>query len=102
MRKLFQELRRREVLRTAGLYVGISWIVIEAASVMLPTFDAPDWALRAVIIAAVVGFPITIVLAWIYDITDSGIVKQADPSETYVAPVGGRKMDFVGLKSMAS
>ena len=103
MRKLFQELRRREVFRTAGLYVGISWIVIEAASVMLPTFDAPDWTLRAVIIAAVVGFPITIVLAWIYDITDSGIVKQADPSETYVAPVGGRKMDFVviGVLSVA-
>lgn len=103
MRKFFKELRRREVLRTAGLYVGISWIAIEAASVMLPTFDAPDWALRAIIIAAAIGFPITIVLAWIYDITGAGIVKQADPTDTYVTPVGGRRMDFVviGVLSVA-
>ncbi|MCH8337115.1 MAG: tetratricopeptide repeat protein [Proteobacteria bacterium] len=103
MRKFFKELRRREVLRAAGLYVGISWIAIEASSVMLPTFDAPEWALRAIIIAAAIGFPITIVLAWIYDITGAGIVKQADPTDTYVAPIGGRRMDFVviGVLSVA-
>jgi tetratricopeptide (TPR) repeat protein len=103
MRKLFRELRRREVFRTAGLYVGISWIAIEAASVLLPTFDAPDWVMRAVVIAAIVGFPITVVLAWIYDVTDKGIVVQGDPTDTYVAPIGGRKMDFVviGLLSVA-
>ena len=65
MRKFFKTLRRREVLRTAGLYVGLAWILIEAASVLLPTFDAPEWVLRAVVIAAIVGFPITIVLAWV-------------------------------------
>jgi len=73
MANLFRELRRREVFRTVGFYVGISWIVIEASSVLLPTFDAPEWALRAIIIAALVGFPITIALAWIYDITGTGI-----------------------------
>jgi len=103
MANLFRELRRREVFRTVGLYVGLSWIVIEAASVLLPTFDAPEWVLRAIIIATVVGFPITIVLAWIYDITGSGIVKQADPTDTYVPPIGGRKMDFavIGVLSVA-
>ena len=104
MANLFRELRRREVFRTAGLYVGLSWIVIEAASVLLPTFDAPEWVLRAIIITTVVGFPITIVLAWIYDITGSGIVKQADAIEGDVPPpIGGRKMDFVviGVLSVA-
>ena len=104
MANLFRELRRREVFRTAGLYVGLSWIVIEAASVLLPTFDAPEWVLRAIIIATVVGFPVTIVLAWIYDITGSGIVKQAEATEGDVPPpIGGRKMDFVviGVLSVA-
>jgi len=104
MANLFRELRRREVFRTAGLYVGLSWIVIEAASVLLPTFDAPEWVLRAIIIATVVGFPVTIVLAWIYDVTGSGIVKQADAIEGDVPPpIGGRKMDFVviGVLSVA-
>jgi hypothetical protein len=45
--KLIRELRRREVFRTAGLYVGIAWILIEGASVLLDAFEAPDWILRA-------------------------------------------------------
>ena len=95
MQKLIRELRRREVFRTVGLYVGISWILIEASSVMLPAFEAPDWTLRAVIIIAIIGLPITIVLAWVYDITDKGIEVQADVSDTQVIPFGSRRTDFV-------
>jgi tetratricopeptide (TPR) repeat protein len=95
MQKLIRELRRREVFRTVGLYVGISWILIEASSVMLPAFDAPEWTLRAVIIVAIIGLPITIVLAWVYDITEKGIEVQADVSDLPVVPFGGRRTDFV-------
>lgn len=95
MNRFFRELRRREVFSTAGLYVGICWILIEASSVILPTFDAPDWILRVIIIAAIVGFPVMLVLAWVYDITGHGIEVQADATDTVVAPIGGRKMDFV-------
>jgi len=95
MHRLIKELRRREVFRTVGLYVGIGWITIEGASVMLPAFDAPEWVLRAVIIIAIIGLPIAVVLAWIYDATDSGIEVTADPTDTVVIPFGGRKTDFV-------
>ena len=103
MKKFIRELRRREVFRTAGLYVGIAWIAIEASSIVLPTFGAPDWALQAIIISAFVGFPIMLVLTWIYDITDHGIVVQADASDTEVIPFGGRKADFIviGVLSVA-
>ena len=103
MQGLIRELRRREVFRTAGLYVGIAWIAIEAASVMLPAFEAPDWVLRALIIAAVVGFPISVVLAWVYDVTDKGIEVQRDATDAVVVPFGGRKMDFIviGILSVA-
>jgi tetratricopeptide (TPR) repeat protein len=103
MHRLIKELRRREVFRTVGLYVGIGWITIEGASVMLPAFDAPEWVLRAVIILAIVGLPVAIVLAWIYDATDSGVEVQADPTDTVVIPFGGRKTDFVviGVLTMA-
>lgn len=94
MKYLIRELRRREVFRTAGLYVGLAWIVIEASSLMLDAFEAPEWVLRALIIAAVIGLPITIILAWIYDVTDKGIVVQGDATDTVVIPFGGRKMDF--------
>lgn len=95
MNSFIKELRRREVFRTAGLYVGISWIVIEVASVLLPTFEAPDWVLRWLVIAALVGFPVAVVLAWIFDVTEKGIVVQPDATEPVALPVGGRRMDFV-------
>jgi len=95
MKKFIRELRRREVFRSAGLYVGVAWILIEVSSVLFDAFDAPDWALQAVIIIAVIGFPVTMVLAWIYDITDHGIQVQADPTDTVVVPFGGRRGDFV-------
>ena len=103
MNRFIRELRRREVFRTAGLYVGVCWILIEVASVVLPTFDAPEWAMRAIIIVAIVGFPVMLVLAWVYDVTDHGIVVQGDPTDTVVAAIGTRKMDFVviGVLSVA-
>ena len=103
MSKLIRELRRREVFRTAGLYVGVAWILIEAASIFLPAFDAPEWVLRAMIIAAVAGLPIAIVLAWVYDVSDKGIEVQADATDTVIIPFGGRKTDFmvIGLLSVA-
>lgn len=103
MMRFIRELRRREVFRTAGLYVGIAWIVIEVSSVVLPTFDAPDWTMKAIIICATLGFPIMLVLTWVYDITDHGIVVQQDESDAPFVPFGGRKTDFVviGVLSVA-
>jgi len=103
MNRFFRELRRREVFRTAGLYIGVAWIAIEVASVMLPAFDAPEWVLRALIIVAIVGFPVSLVLAWIYDVTEEGVEVQADATDTVVIPFGGRKMDFavIGVLSVA-
>ena len=103
MAKFIRELRRREVFRTAGLYVGVAWILIEAASIFLPAFEAPDWVLRAMIIAAVAGLPIALVLAWIYDVTDKGVEVQGDATDTVIIPFGGRRMDFmvIGLLSVA-
>jgi len=103
MNRFIRELRRREVFRTAGLYIGVAWIGIEVASVMLPAFDAPDWVLRALIIVAIVGFPVSLILAWIYDVTEDGVAVQADATDTVVIPFGGRRMDFVviGVLSVA-
>jgi len=103
MHKLIRELRRREVFRATGLYVGVVWILVEAASVLLPAFDAPDWVLRALIIVAIIGLPVVVVLAWIFDVTDKGIEVQAEATDTVVMPFGSRRADFVviGVLSVA-
>lgn len=103
MNRFIRELRRREVFRTAGLYVGFCWIVIEGASVVLPAFEAPDWALQAMIITAVVGFPVMLVLAWFFDITSGGVKLQADATDTVVMPLGRARGDLIviGVLSIA-
>lgn len=101
MHKLIKELRRREVFRTAGLYVGVAWIAVEVATVLFGAYEAPDWALQALIIIAIIGLPVTIVLAWIFDITETGIEVQAEATDTMVVPFGGQRMDFVVIGVLA-
>jgi tetratricopeptide (TPR) repeat protein len=95
MPNLIRELRRREVFRATGLYVGVMWILIEAASVLLPAFEAPEWVLRALIIVGIIGLPVAVVLAWFFDFTDHGIEIQAEATDTVVMPFGRRRTDFV-------
>lgn len=101
MKNLIRELQRREVFKTLGLYIGISWIIIEAANMLLPAFDAPDWLFRSIVIVAITGFPIVAVLAWIYDITSKRISTEASSPHTPL--LSGRKMDFIviGVLSVA-
>ena len=101
MQRFIRELRRREVFRTLGFYVGVCWILIEAASIVLPAFEAPDWALRGLITVAIVGFPIVGVLAWVYDVSAKGVTVQADPSDTVVPAFGARRMDFIVIGVLA-
>ena len=72
---LFQELIRRRMFRAAGAYIMAGWILVEAASIVFPEFDAPDWALRALMIMLIAGFPFAMVVAWTLDLTSSGVVR---------------------------
>ncbi len=102
MIKLIRELRRREVFGTVGLYVGVCWIVIEAASdILLPAFGAPSWVLPSLLLIAIIGFPIVALLAWFYDVTDSGIYLDTAESDHAVPGLGKRKMDFVVIAVLA-
>lgn len=73
MDSFFSELRRRNVLRLAATYALVAWILIEAGSVLLPTFGVPDWFFRAYVIVIFAGFIVSLVLAWIYEITPEGV-----------------------------
>lgn len=69
----FLELMRRRVIRSAGAYVVVAWVAIQVADVVLPQFAAPAWALRALIIVFLAGFPPAMLLAWTIDVSREGI-----------------------------
>ena len=72
------ELKRRNVYKVAVAYVVISWLLIQAASIFLPTFNAPQWAMQIVILVLVVGFPIALVFSWAFEITPEGIKLESE------------------------
>ena len=64
LQKLIAEIRRRKIDRAATAYGVAAWVVVQAASIALPAFGAPDWVLKALIVAAIVGFPLTLWISW--------------------------------------
>src|SRR3954468_19187391 len=70
---LFDELKRRKVFKVGAAYLVAAWLAVQAASIGFPAFDAPPWALRIFILFALLGFPIAVVLAWVFDVTPEGV-----------------------------
>lgn len=79
------ELRRRQVFRTAAWYGGFAWFAIEVANTVFPQFGLPGWSVRAVIVAAVLGMPVALALAWSFDLTSTGPRRENEPATAAVA-----------------
>ncbi len=82
MPSFFYELRRRNVLRVAAAYALVAWIIIEAGSVLLPTFGATEAAFQIYVIVVLTGFFVAVVLAWIFEITPEGVKLDKDVDRT--------------------
>jgi TolB-like protein len=92
--KFFAELKRRNVYRAAVLYGMGAWLLAQIATQIFPFFNVPNSAVRFVIIALVLGFPIAMALSWIYELTPQGIVRTEDVDPATQRQIG-RKVDFV-------
>ena len=69
------EIKRRRVGRVAIAYGAVAWAVTEAASVVLPALYVPEWAMTFLVVFLLVGFPIAMVLAWVFDVSATGIER---------------------------
>ena len=92
----FAELKRRNVYKVAAAYAVVAWFLIQAASIVLPTFEAPAWTMKILIAAVALGFPVATILAWAYELTPEGLVRSDEvaPSESITRRTG-RKLDFL-------
>jgi TolB-like protein/Flp pilus assembly protein TadD len=73
MSGFFEEVRRRKVYRVAAAYVIAAGFIIQISSAVFPAWELPNWAFRLVVVFLLIGFPISLILAWAYDITPQGI-----------------------------
>jgi TolB-like protein/Tfp pilus assembly protein PilF len=93
-RTLFAELKRRNVIRMAGLYLIGAWLLTQVASTLLPAFDAPSWALRGLIITLALGFIPAVIFSWVFELTPEGLKRDEDVApERSITPRTGRRMD---------
>ena len=85
---LIAELQRRKVFKVGAAYLVVAWLAVQAASIAFPAFEAPPWALRVFILVCLLGFPLALVMAWIFDATPEGM--KVDPAGS------GSKRVFAG------
>ncbi len=96
------ELKRRNVIRMAGLYLVGAWLLTQVASTVFPAFDVPGWVLRALIIVLVLGFVPALIFAWVFELTPQGLKRDEEvkPEES-IAPQTARRMDRLIIAMLA-
>ena len=93
---LFAELRRRNVIRVGAAYAVVAWLLVQVADVVFPVFDAPDWALRIFVIVLLLGLPVALLVAWIFELTPEGVKREKDIDRSAsVTRSTGRRLDRV-------
>src|SRR5437868_14045830 len=93
---IFTELKRRNVYKVAIAYAIVAWLLIQAASILFPTFEAPAWVMKVFVTAIILGFPVALIFAWAFEITPEGIKHAEDvsPNESITRHTG-RKLVWI-------
>ncbi len=95
----FAELKRRNVYKVAVAYAVAAWLLIQAASIFLPAFEAPPWVLKVFLIVLLLGFAVALALSWAFEITPQGIKRESEVDATQsITTRTGRKI--VGVTIM--
>jgi serine/threonine-protein kinase len=80
----FAELKRRNVYKVAVAYAVVAWLLFQAASILLPTFEAPSWVMKAFTVFLALGFILAVAISWAFEMTPEGMKRTADVSAVEV------------------
>ena len=93
---LLQELKRRNVIRMAGLYLVGAWLVLQVADLLLPVFEAPPWAMKALVGLMAVGFVGALIFSWVYELTPEGLKRDSEvPPEQSIGHRTAERLDRI-------
>ena len=101
LKSFFVELKRRKVYRVAAAYAVAGWLIVQIATQVFPFFEVPNWTVRLIIIALILGFPIALILSWMFDITPHGIRRTDESEDDSALDVGRSAMPNIPEKSIA-
>ena len=88
------ELRRRNVIRMAGLYLVASWLIVQVTGTVVPMLGAPDWVGRTVVMLLAIAFIPALVFSWVYEITPEGLKRESEIGRhESITPQTGQRMD---------
>ncbi|HEX3124596.1 MAG TPA: hypothetical protein VHQ21_14975, partial [Rhodanobacteraceae bacterium] len=91
---LLGELKRRNVFRATALYAAAAWLLVQVATQVFPFFHVPEWVVRWIIVAAVIGLPPFIAFAWFYEFTPEGLKRQSEvDADESIVHLTARKLD---------
>src|SRR6201993_5205611 len=76
----FAELKRRNVYKVAITYAVVAWLLIQAGSILLPTFEAPSWVMKVFVVLLALGFILAVFISWAFEMTPEGMKRTADVS----------------------
>ncbi len=100
--RFFDELKRRNVFRAAGVYAVVGWLIAQASTLLETALSMPAWFDTVVVSALILGFPIALVLAWAFEMTPEGMKLTATaPEGDGIAPKTARKLDYVIIGGLA-
>jgi hypothetical protein len=92
---LVEELKRRNVFRVAAMYAVAAWLLIQIGEATFDALGLPQGSQRFLIVLVGLGFPVVVVLAWIFDVTPEGLVRTSDDPQAEVAHLRtGRRIDY--------
>jgi TolB-like protein len=82
----FAELKRRNVYKVAIAYAVVGWLLIQAGSILFPTFGAPQWVMKVFVVVVALGFPIALIIAWAFEMTPEGMKRTENVSPDAIIP----------------
>src|SRR3954471_18578908 len=87
----FSELKRRNVYKVAVAYAVVSWLLVQAASIILPTFEAPNWVMKTLVVLLALCFILAVCISWAFEMTPEGMKRTADVSPDQSLPYWSKK-----------
>lgn len=95
---LFEELKRRNVLRMTGAYLALGWMVTQVTATVAPALEMPDWTLKLVVWLGIAAFPLVVAFAWVFELTPDGFRRESElPPSTSRNDQAARRLDYITI-----